>query len=219
LAEEILSRPNHTLFAGVRDLKSDSALSLLAHPVAKGSSVHLVKIENASDTDAQEAIEKIKTAGTDHLDLVIANAGRVPTYARVEAVDINEMRQQYETNTFGTVKLLKAVYPLLKKTADVKGPGSPKFVGITSNAASIQDLEENVPFLLASYGSSKAALNYLVRRTHCETEWLTAFVVNPGFAQTDMGNSGAKYFGFESAFVTVKDSIDGIFKHVSLRLF
>lgn len=212
LAESFLSRPNHTVFAAVRDFDSPTAKSLLAFPTAKGSSVRLVKIENTSDTDPLEAAKTIQAAGVDHLDLVIANAALMPVNSRIESNDLDELRKQYEANFFSVVKLFQAVYPLLKQTADAKG--QPKFVGLSSEAASIHNLESNTPYLLGSYGSAKCAVNYIVRRAQFENPWLTAFTVNPGFAQTDMGNIGAKAFGLEKAFVPIDVSVKGLLQHI-----
>ncbi|KAI1389443.1 uncharacterized protein F4822DRAFT_200353 [Hypoxylon trugodes] len=214
LSEAYLSRPNHLVFAAVRDFNSPTVASLKAFPTAEGSSVAFVKIESTSETDADDAAKAIQEYGVDHLDIVIANSSISGAFSRIEGIDIKDLRAMFENNTYPVVALYKAVYPFLKKTAELKGPGSPKFVAITTNAASILNLEENIPFILGSYGASKCAVNYLVRRAQYETEWLTAFVVNPGFAQTDMGAVGAKYFGLAEAVVPVKDSVAGIMKHI-----
>ncbi|KAK3313685.1 hypothetical protein B0H66DRAFT_643192 [Apodospora peruviana] len=186
LAEIFLARPNNTVIGAVRDPSSSTASTLQSFRAAKDTKLLLA-------------------AGVDHLDIVIANAGISSTsaFAKVDGVKLKDIRDMFEVNTLGPLKLFIAAFPLLKATADSKGPGAPKFVGVSTNAASIVDVEENAPYLLAGYGTTKAALNYLVRRAHAENDWLTAFVINPGFAQTDMGNSGARHFGMEKAWVTV----------------
>ncbi|KAK3311862.1 hypothetical protein B0H66DRAFT_614621 [Apodospora peruviana] len=216
LAEIFLARPNHTVIGAVRDPSSSTASTLQSFRAAKDTKLLLVKISSNSDTDAVDAIATIKAAGVDHLDIVIANAGISSTsaFAKVDGVKLKDIRDMFEVNTLGPLKLFIAAFPLLKATADSKGPGAPKFVGVSTNAASIVDVEENAPYLLAGYGTTKAALNYLVRRAHAENDWLTAFVINPGFAQTDMGNSGARHFGMEKAWVTVEDSVNGIVKFI-----
>lgn len=174
----------------------------------------MVKIEGASETDASEAVKVLASEhGIHSLDIVIANAGISNVWTRIEDIEIKDLREFMEINTFPVVRLFKAVYPLLKKTADEGG--KPIFIAVSTEAASIQDLEKNRPYLLGAYGASKIAVNYLVRRAHYENEWLTAFVVNPGFAQTDMGNFGAQKFGFEKAIVPVAESVSGLIKHVS----
>lgn len=210
------------MIAAVRDPASSSSLSLKSVPAGENSKLIVVKIDSSSDTDASEAITQIREAGVNHLDVVIANAGIAEGYARIEAIKLGEFRQFFEVNTLGPLKLYEAAYPLLRAAADKKGASSssgyaPKFIGVSSAAASILDAEQNVAYIISAYGASKAALNFLVRKAHAENEWLNAFLIDPGFTQTDMGNAGAKYFGFEQAFVTVKDSVEGIVKVVSLH--
>jgi norsolorinic acid ketoreductase len=133
-----------------------------------------VKIENVNANDPGEAVKKIEAEGITSLDVVIANAGISGAYGRIDALKVDDMRNMFEINTLPVVSLFQAVYPLLKKSKD------PKFVAISTNGASIVDMEENIPFILGSYGVSKAGVNYITRRIHFENDWLTAFVVNPG---------------------------------------
>ena len=66
---------------------------------------------------------------------------------------------------------------------------------------------ESRPFPSASYGMSKAMLHWMVRKIHQEHANITAFVLDPGFVQTDMGNAGAQRVGMEKAFITVEESL------------
>lgn len=180
--EAFLSRPNHTVIGAVRDPGSSSSQSLKSVTTGQGSSLLLVKIDSASLTDSSVAVETIKEAGISHLDIVIANAGISGSIRRVESIELEDMREVFEVNTLGVVSLFKAVYPLLKATADAadKNPCQPVFVGISTNLSSILNLEADAAVPAGAYGASKAALNYLVRRIHFENEWLTAFVAHPG---------------------------------------
>lgn len=174
LADALLQRPNYVVVAAVRDPSSASSLSLKDAPKAKGSKVILVKIENTVATDPAEAVKEIQAQGITALDIVIANSGISGAYARVDAIDIADTREMFEVNTLPVISLFKAVYPLLQKSKN------PKFVALSTNGASIVDMEENIPFILGSYGVSKTAVNYITRRIHFENDWLTAFVVHPG---------------------------------------
>jgi norsolorinic acid ketoreductase len=71
--------------------------------------------------------------------------------------------------------------------------------------------------LFGAYGSSKAAVNYLMRVVHMEEEWLTSVVICPGWTQTDMGNDAAKSRNFgEKAPVPLDVSITGVVEEVRL---
>ncbi|KKY31537.1 putative aflatoxin biosynthesis ketoreductase nor-1 [Diaporthe ampelina] len=214
IAEVLLSRPNHVVVAAVRNLDT----SLRHYEPAEGSKLVVVKIDNTSSTDPPEAVETIKAAGITRLDIVIANAGlaaKAP-YHRVEDIELEQWRNLFEVNTFSFVPLFRAVRPFLKATADQKGEGTAKLLVISSNAGQIATgMEPLANVLVANYGSSKAALNYLVRRTHFENPWLTSWAVNPGFVQTDSGNALAKDFGMAEAPHTVQQSAAGILETVN----
>ena len=77
-----------------------------------------------------------------------------------------------------------------------------------------------------AYGASKAALNFITRRIHAENPGLIAFVINPGWLQTDvswgisrrmmnwliykLGTHAATTAGLGTAPVAVEDGVRGI---------
>lgn len=207
LAEALLSRPDHVVIAAVRDVASTT---LKEYKSAEGSRLVLVKIENANNADPAAAIEQIKAAGIASLDIVIANAGigALTSMAKVEDMSLDEMRKLIEVNTLSYVALFQAVRPLLQAATE-KGV-QPKLLAITSNAGQIIEMEPTIPALVGTYGLSKLALNYLVRRTHFENPWLCAWVMHPGFVQTDNGNATARVFGMTEAPVPLAASVEGL---------
>ncbi|KAK3393872.1 hypothetical protein B0H63DRAFT_30163 [Podospora didyma] len=208
-----LSRPNHTVIAAVRNPSDSSSQNLKTLPTGKGSTLLVVKIDSASDTDPADAVATLKAVGITHLDIVIANAGIANIYARVEAIDLTKLRHMLEVNTLGPLKLYEAVYPLLKAASEKRGGSPPpQFIGISSTVGTTADAEQTNDYQIATYGVSKAALNHLVRRAMLENEWLNAYVVHPGFVQTDMGNIGAGLLGIEKASLTIEESVAGIVK-------
>lgn len=76
-------------------------------------------------------------------------------------------------NTIGPLVLFQATIGLLKKS------GKPKFVVVSSIMGSIE-LAPSMPPITV-YGSSKAAVNYIVRRIHAENPELIAFPLHPGY--------------------------------------
>lgn len=66
------------------------------------------------------------------------------------------------------------------------------------------------PIRNAAYGPSKAVVNWLTIRINTEDEWLNAFVLCPGWVQTDLGNEGARGLGFEKAMLGVDESCNGM---------
>lgn len=83
------------------------------------------------------------------------NAGISSAYSRIETLKVTDMHNMFEVNTPPVVVLFQAVYLLLKNSK------SPKFIAISTNAASIADLEMNMPFILCSYVSQRLLLTIL----------------------------------------------------------
>jgi NAD(P)-dependent dehydrogenase (short-subunit alcohol dehydrogenase family) len=71
------------------------------------------------------------------------------------------------------------------------------------------------PIPNAAYGPSKVMVNWLTVRINSEESWLNAFVLDPGWVQTDLGNGGAHHFGPEQAETPADASCDGMIKVIS----
>ncbi|KAK2766855.1 hypothetical protein FQN54_006169 [Arachnomyces sp. PD_36] len=206
LVEQYLARPHHTVIAAVRDPEAATSKALFNLPKGEGSSVILVKIDSSSQTDPEAAVKELQTTyGITTLDVVVANAGISKVFPLVHEINIEEFQEHFNVNVYGIIFLFKAVRPLLNKAK------APKFVTLGTSAASLGDMEKR-NFPNANYGTSKAAVNYLTRKIHFENPNLTAFPIDPGWVQTDMGNGGAKAFGLEKAEVSVSDSVNGMTK-------
>lgn len=180
----------------------------------------LVKIEATSAEDYTEAVAQIGAAGITALDVVIAVSGINPpsAFAEVKDMDGQALRDIFDVNTFSFVSLFRATHPLLKAAAERRGgaapPPPPKLMAVSSSAAQIVEMAPTIPVQVGIYGASKAALNYLVRRVHFENPWLAAWVMNPGFVQTDTGNTNARLWGMERAPHALADVIPGLVKVV-----
>ncbi|KAK0702248.1 hypothetical protein B0H67DRAFT_604556 [Lasiosphaeris hirsuta] len=188
IAAIYLQRPSHTVIAAVRDITSPSSVELSNLPKAADSKLSFVKIDSASDTDADDAAYTVQQEIT-HLDILIANAGICVYNEPAHTANLKSFRDQLEINLLGPIKLFKAFYNLLKAAKE------PKFIGITSLIGSTGMIHYTGPYNLASYGTSKAALNHFVRRVHYENDWLIATAVHPGTVDTAMGSAAAEVYG------------------------
>ena len=227
--EAYLNRPDNVVVAAVRDPAHHTSKTLYDLPKASSSSVIVVKIESLSETDPADAISELRsTHNITAIDIVIANAGIVKGFRRVEDAQTADLLEHYHVNAIGAVILFRAVLPLLKNSQK-----TPKFIAMGTSAASIEE-QEKAPVPNAVYGPSKAALNWLVKKIHLENEDLVAFPIHPGYAfpsrgyrietltgtfwhswvQTEMGNESARGFGLEKADITLEESINGLVKVV-----
>jgi norsolorinic acid ketoreductase len=58
-------------------------------------------------------------------------------------------------------------------------------------------------------------VHWLTKRINGEDPWLNAFVLDPGWVQTDMGNAAAHLYDLKEADITTDASCDGMFKVLS----
>jgi len=140
----------------------------------QNSSLLTFHLDSQSDTDADDVVESLETMHNIHkIDVVIANAGSSASYASVLDTPLEALRSDYETNTLGPIKLFKACHGFLIQSS------SPKFVLVSSALGSIHAMgREAGPTV--SYGSSKAAANFIVKKIHCEHHSIVAFAIHPG---------------------------------------
>ncbi|RFU78089.1 aflatoxin biosynthesis ketoreductase nor-1 [Trichoderma arundinaceum] len=196
LVKSFLSQPNH--------------VSITAKPLQlpDGSSVIIVKYDAGVEQDAFDVAKELKEKhGVDHLDIVVANAGISKSYPLVKDVQRADIQDHINVNAYGVVSLYQATRDLLEKSTK-----KPIFTTIGSGAGS---LGRQPPVPNAAYGPSKTIVNWYGVRINAEDEWLTAFVLEPGFVQTDMGNAAAQLFGIGEAPTTVEESVSGLFKVIT----
>lgn len=128
---------------------------LEALPTAQGSRLVLVSIDSTSKTDVPKAVEGIKAAGFDHVDLVIANAGICPDPTPLETVDVENIQKAFTVNTIGPVLLWKGPKPLLEKSTKL-----PKWLSMSTGAASLERLEVHQAHFVPAYGITEAGFNW-----------------------------------------------------------
>ncbi|PQE16229.1 hypothetical protein CJF32_00010740 [Rutstroemia sp. NJR-2017a WRK4] len=208
IAEKYLSQPNTTIIAAVRDAQAPTSKELNNLPKGQSSQLILIEIDASNEEAPSLAAKELSTKhNIAHIDILIANAGIADDYSPVAEVPIAKVKKHVEINAYGSLLLFQAFFPLLSKAQ------SPKFVAVGSPIGSITGMESRT-YPMAAYGASKAMLHWFVRKIHQENENLVAFVVDPGFVQSDMGNTGARRFGMEKAFITIEDSANFIVKTI-----
>jgi NAD(P)-dependent dehydrogenase (short-subunit alcohol dehydrogenase family) len=200
LVKQLAARKNVVVFATVRDPSKPGDLEKV---VAQHNNVHIIQLRLEVVEDAKHAAGEIAKI-TDHLDVVIANAGIAYNWERLEKVDVEVAREHLTVNTLGTLILFQAVLPLLRKS------GQPKFVPITTQVAS---MTKPVPYPVSAVALSKVGVNFITQRIHVEhsSEGIIAFPINPGGVKTDIGAFAAPTaFGLKEFTLEAADSARGI---------
>jgi norsolorinic acid ketoreductase len=175
LVETLLLRPNTRVIAAVRNPLDPNSQSLKSLPTATGSTIIIVQIDSSSEIDAFEAIQALRTEhGVTSLDVVIANAGISKFRGTALDTPIHEMKDHLMVNALGPLLLYQATKSLLDAASS-----PPKFIVISSVVSSITDVGK-FPLPNTAYGTSKAALNFIIRKIHYENPKLIAFPIHPG---------------------------------------
>ncbi|XP_016431596.1 retinol dehydrogenase 8-like [Sinocyclocheilus rhinocerous] len=108
LARDEMKR--YYVIATMRDLKRKDKLVEAAGD-AYGKTLSLLTLDVCSDESVKQCVDSVKDR---HIDILINNAG-VGLVGPVEALSLDEMKQVFETNFFGVVRMIKEVMPDMKR--------------------------------------------------------------------------------------------------------
>lgn len=183
-----LGRLGYRIWLGSRDVaRGRVAAEQLA---GEGHDVRMLAIDVTSDDSVHAAAALAQEDGK--LDVLINNAGILggrPTMPSQQA--IGEIRDVYETNVFGSIRVTQAFLPLLKSA------GEANIVMVGSGLGSLGWLSDPAHQFygvnILGYNSSKSALNAV---TVSFAKELAAFGIkvnsaDPGYTATDFnGHSG-----------------------------
>uniref|UniRef100_A0A8C1L5W5 Retinol dehydrogenase 8a n=1 Tax=Cyprinus carpio TaxID=7962 RepID=A0A8C1L5W5_CYPCA len=98
------------VIATMRDLRKKDRLVEAAGDTY-GQTLTLLSLDVCSDDSVRKCIDSVKDR---HIDILINNAG-VGLLGPVESISMDEMKKVFETNFFGTVRMIKEVMPDMKK--------------------------------------------------------------------------------------------------------
>ncbi|PEL13404.1 SDR family NAD(P)-dependent oxidoreductase [Bacillus sp. AFS017336] len=152
------------------------------------SNVTFIQVDVTDTQSIQDSFNQI-TETTNHLDLLINNAGVAPDFHILPSeIKIETLRHAFDVNFFGTFQMIQTFLPLVKKS---KGG---KIINVTTDMASqtLFDSGETASINILGYNSSKTANNSLTLTFGKEfgINGPEMFGVTPGFTTTDLnGNS------------------------------
>jgi NAD(P)-dependent dehydrogenase (short-subunit alcohol dehydrogenase family) len=177
-----------TVLAGARDeergLEAEQVLR------ASGADARFIPLDVTDDTSVARAADQIERS-YGRLDILVNNAG-IARGNPVSQTDLDAMREVYEVNVFGVIRVTNAMLPLLRRAP------SARIVNVSSEVGSITSQTDpasplaRMPASLA-YPSSKAALNMITAMYAKDLRDTPVKVnaANPGYTKTDLNrNSG-----------------------------
>ncbi|PGM55070.1 SDR family NAD(P)-dependent oxidoreductase [Bacillus sp. AFS053548] len=153
------------------------------------SNVTFIQVDISEAQSIQKSFSKIQEL-TDHLDLLINNAGIAPDFnIKPSEIKLETLRQAFEVNFFGTFQMIQTFLPLVNKSE--RG----KIINVTTDMASqtMFDRGETDPINILGYNSSKTANNSLTLTFGKEfgSNGPEIFGVTPGFTTTDLNHNSA----------------------------
>jgi len=141
-----------------------------------------VVLDVTDDASVSAAAETVATGGG--LDVLVNNAGIAGARRPADQVSAEDIRDVYDVNVFGAVRVLRAFLPLLDRSQ------SPVVVNTSSGLGSLADAidPDSAYFDVVNpaYCSSKAALNMLTIQYAKAFPKIRINAVDPGFTATDL---------------------------------
>ncbi len=169
-----LAAAGHEVWIGSRD-------AARGRQAADTIGARLVTIDVTDDASVAAAAE---TVGA--LDVLVNNAGIAGGRVSPAQTAAADMREIYETNVFGPVRVLHAFLPLLERSS------APVVVNVSSGLGSLGLASEvDGPWAALSvmgYSSSKAALNMLTIKYAAALPSMRINAVDPGYTATDLND-------------------------------
>jgi NAD(P)-dependent dehydrogenase (short-subunit alcohol dehydrogenase family) len=185
-----LAQAGHEVWLGSRDpARGKEAAAVLR---AEGFRAHVLPLDVTDDASVAGAA-RLLAEQTDHLDVLVNNAGVATGAFSYTPTDepIANVKDIYEVNVFGPIRVTQAFVPLLKAA------GEAQVIMLSSELGSLGALldpeNEFYGVNLLGYNSSKTALNAatVAFAKALEPSGIRVNAVDPGYTATDMnGNTG-----------------------------
>jgi NAD(P)-dependent dehydrogenase (short-subunit alcohol dehydrogenase family) len=170
-----------TVWIGARDASG-------GQEAADRLGAHFVQLDVTDDASVEAAVATVQRQ-VGRLDVLINNAGILGEVAAPEDMTADQLREVYETNVFGLVRVTRAFLPLLRNGTD------PSVINVTSGMGSFTLTQDPArvesQYTLAAYGSSKSAVTMLTTQYAKTIPEVRFNAVDPGQTATAFtGNVG-----------------------------
>jgi NAD(P)-dependent dehydrogenase (short-subunit alcohol dehydrogenase family) len=181
----------HTVYIGSRNGER-------GRRAAEQLGARTVQLDVTDDASVEAAVKAIEADGG--LDVLINNAGIAEEWRSdnnnnvvIGAADVTAdlMQRTFDTNVFGTVRVLHAFLPLLQRST------APVVVNVSSALASLTRLTtpgtRSYAYPGVAYPASKTAVNMITVQYAKAFPNMRINAVEPGFTKTDLnGNTGVQ---------------------------
>jgi NAD(P)-dependent dehydrogenase (short-subunit alcohol dehydrogenase family) len=153
---------------------------------ADGLDVRFVQLDVTDDASVQAAVKTIE-ADAGRLDVLVNNAGIMVEWdTAVTDITADQLREVYDVNVFGVVRVTSAFIPLLRTSEHGRIVNMSSGLGSLTLLTDLSNPISQRGFL--AYSSSKAALNALtvLYANALRADGIQVNVANPGLVPTDL---------------------------------
>ena len=171
----LLARNGIYTYATMRNLSKSE--EILACTRKDNLQLETLRLDVTDEGSISEAIDMIIDK-KDRIDILVNNAG-YSLLGPLELLHLDEIKEEFETNFFGIIRLIQCVLPIMRKQR------YGKIINISSLAG-------RVGFPLSSaYGSSKFALEGLTESLGYEVQnfGIHVILIEPGVIKTNLVNN------------------------------
>jgi NAD(P)-dependent dehydrogenase (short-subunit alcohol dehydrogenase family) len=171
----LLARNGYHTYASMRSLEKSKTITEISNREKLPLSV--IQLDVDDDKSVKDAIYRIENE-QGRIDVVVNNAGYL-LIGPLEELSIREFKEQFETNFFGAIRVIKEVLPIMRRQR----------AGIIVNISSLAG-RVGLP-LNSPYVSSKFALEGLSESMAYEIEQfgIKLVLIEPGYIKTNVANS------------------------------
>jgi NAD(P)-dependent dehydrogenase (short-subunit alcohol dehydrogenase family) len=175
---------NHEVWLAARDISRGRA-------AADALGARFVQLDVTDEDSVAAAAVQVAAATGGRLDVLINNAGITGGRKPAGEVTADDVRQVFETNVFGVVRVTHAFLPLLERS------DSPAIVNVSSGMGSLAvttDPDRLESSLIGiAYPASKTAVNMITTQYAKAFPQIRINVVDPGYTATDLnGHNGTQ---------------------------
>jgi NAD(P)-dependent dehydrogenase (short-subunit alcohol dehydrogenase family) len=185
------------VFLAARDTGRGSAA--VAELAEEGLTVRFVPLDVTSEESVEAAADLVKTE-VGRLDVLVNNAGVGAPATPPGDTSAASLREVFEVNVFGAVRVTNAFLPLLRAAEQ------PRIVMVSSGMGSFTVATDPRWFGLVppqlGYPASKAALNMITVQYARALDGIRVDAVDPGYTATDLTN--------HTGFQTVTEGTDAV---------
>src|SRR5206468_12378000 len=174
----VLARNNFHTYATMRN--PERGTKMRAVQSGENLPIKIIQLDVTSDKSVREAIQSILSE-SGRIDVLVNNAG-YGLVGAFEELGMDEIKQQYETNFFGVIRVTQAVIPIMKEqkygiivniSSGAGRFGYPNGSAYVSTKFALEGLSESMAYEIEPFG-------------------VKVVLVEPGFVRTNFSNVVAK---------------------------